>query len=179
MVWIVKNFLSYALVVMSIVFLFQRCAIYSFSGVSLSSEVKSFSIQDFYSEVALGPPDLEQSFTDRLRDELLQKTSLTQVDIDGDIQFEGKITEFSYTSLAPSASSSEQIEAANVERLKITVEVDYTNPYEKKFAFKKKRFSQHADMPATASADAEEERLIKEIFDKLMQDIFNNSVANW
>ena len=42
-----------------------------------------------------------------------------------------------------------------------------------------KYFNQYADMSGTASIDAEEPRLVQEIFDKLLKDILNASVNNW
>ena len=99
--------------------LLQGCAIYSFSGTSLSSEVKTFSIQCL-SEVALGPPDLSEKFIEKLSSELLQR-SLKQVETQGNIQFEAIITQFKYEPVAP--SSSEGKDKANKTRLTIKMKV--------------------------------------------------------
>lgn len=172
---LVKKIFNYSLLSVVITLIFQRCAVYSFSGISLSPEVKNFSIRSFSVDVAGGGSDLGEEFTNLLRDELLQRTSLSQSSVDGDIQFQGSIKEFKYTPIAPSAGSND----ATLTRLTITVEVTYTNPYNKKSQWKKRRFSQYADMSSTATIDTEQNRLVKEIFDKLIQDIFNASVASW
>ena len=156
---------------------FQSCAIYSFSGTSLSPEVKTFSIQDFQSKVALGPADLAQKFTEKLGKELLQTPTLKQVDTSGDLQFEGVITGFKYTPIAPSRSV--QGDTASRTKLTITIQVSYSNAHDKEFEFSKKSFEQSADMDATASTDAEESRLVEEVFTKLVKDVFSASVANW
>jgi len=161
----------------TIILLAQGCAIYSFSGLSLTPEVKTFSIQDFQSKVALGPADLAQQLREKLRGELLQKTPLKQVDSNGDIQFEGVITEFKYMPIAP--SSNEQGGTASRTKLTITIQVSYSNAYDKEFEFDKKSFEQSADMDAHASVEAEEPRLVEEVLTKLVKDLFNASVANW
>ncbi len=173
------KFLSYhGFCLIFIVGILQGCGIYSFSGSSLSSEAKTFSIQSFSSDVAKGPPDMVQKFIDKLRDQLLQKTSLTQIKNNGDVQFEGRIIDFKYSPLAPQ-SGKNQIDPAGITRLTISVEMDYTNPFNAEFEFSRKIFYQYADMSGTASIDAEEPRLVQEIFDKLLKDILNASVNNW
>ncbi|MEM7055816.1 MAG: LPS assembly lipoprotein LptE [Bacteroidota bacterium] len=158
-------------------FFCQSCVIYSFSGTSLSTKVKTFTIQNFQSKVALGPADLVQQLTEKLGSELIQKTPLKQVDTDGDLQFEGIITEFKYAPVAP--SSSDQGVVARRTKLTITLQVSYSNAHDKEFDFNNKNFEQSADMDATASTDAEEPRLVEEVLTKLVKDVFNASVASW
>ncbi|MEL6539759.1 MAG: LPS assembly lipoprotein LptE, partial [Bacteroidota bacterium] len=131
---------------------------------------------DFASNVAQGPADLAEKFTETLNQALLQRTALNSVEEDGDIQFEGTITQFKYYPAASTSSSvSDMQDEASKLRLSITVEVNYRNPHNKKFSFDKKEFTQHEDAPAD-SAMEEESELVKKIFDKLLRDIFNASV---
>ena len=156
--------------------LLQGCGLYSFSGTSLPPAAQTFSLQ-YQSNVALGPPDLLAKFLQQLGDELTQRTPLKQVASQGDLQLEGVITQFRYAPTAPSQSSTG--DQANIEELTIEVEMSYIDPYDKEKAFRKKKFPQHAYMPAEASRDQEEPRLIDEIFTKLVKDIFNATVASW
>lgn len=156
--------------------LLQGCGIYSFSGTSLPPEAKTFSLR-YQSNVALGPPDLLAKFQQQLGDELAQRTPLKQVESQGDLQLEGVIKQFSYTAIAPSKGSGK--DQANLDRLTIKVQMNYINPYNKEASLSKKTFSQYADMPAEASRDQQEPRLIDEIFTKLVKDIFNATVASW
>ena len=156
--------------------LLQGCGIYSFSGISLPPEAKTFSLR-YQSNVALGPPDLLEKFQQQLGDELAQRTPLKQVTSQGDLQLEGTIKQFSYTPIAPSKGSG--AEQANLDRLTIKIQMNYINPYDEEAAFSKKIFSQYADMPAEASRDQQEPLLIDEIFTKLIKDIFNATVASW
>lgn len=162
--------------VILLILLLQGCGIYSFSGTSLPAEAKTFSLR-YQSNVALGPPDLLAKFQERLGDELKQRTPLKEVETRGDLQLEGAIKRFKYTSIAPSKSGDK--DQANVDRLTIEVQMNYLNPYDEEASFSKKTFSQYADMSADASRDQEEPRLIEDIFTKLVKDIFNATVASW
>ena len=156
--------------------LLQGCGIYSFSGTSLSSEVKTFSL-DYQSNVALGPPELLDDFQKQLSEELLQRTSLKQVATQGDLRLEGVIKQFKYAPLAPSKVDGK--DQASKERLTIEIQMNYHNPHDKESSFSKRNFSQYADMPADGEKDTEEPGLIKQIFTKLIKDIFNATVAIW
>ncbi|MEM7383064.1 MAG: LptE family protein [Bacteroidota bacterium] len=150
---------------------------YSFLGTSLSTAVKTFSIQDFQPSVALGPADLAQQLTEKLSSELLHKTSLRQVATDGDIQFEGTVTGFKRAFIAP--RNDEQAGTAGRIQLTITLQVSYSNAHDQEFAFSEKTFVQSADMDSTANAVAEEPKLVAEIVSRLIKDILDASVANW
>lgn len=155
--------------------LLQGCGIYSFSGLSLPPEAKTFSLR-FQSEVALGPADLLDQFQQKLGEELTRRTPLKQVETQGDLQLEGAIKTFKYRSIAPSKIDGK--EEASRERLTITVQMNYINPYNKEAAFSKKTFSQYDDMNADANRDNEEPGLIAAIFTKLIRDIIA-SMDNW
>ena len=92
----------------------------------------------------------------------------------GDLTFEGSITGYTIAPIAIQAGS--DIAAQN--RLTITVNVKFTNSKNEKQNFET-TFSQYADFESSKSLVTEEERLIKEVNDKLVQDIFNKAVVNW
>ncbi len=155
--------------------LLQGCGIYSFSGLSLPQEAKTFSLS-FQSEVALGPSDLLENFQQKLGEELTRRTPLKQVDSQGDLQLEGTIKKFKYSAMAPSRVNGK--EEASKERLTITIKMNYINSYNKDVGFSKKTFSQHADMFTDANREDEEPRLISHIFTGLIGDIIA-SMDNW
>lgn len=159
--------------------LLQGCGIYSFLGSALPPEAKTFSLQ-FQFGVALGPPDLAEKFQQQLGDALLQRTSLKQVDTKGDLQLDGEIKQFKYEAMAPTQSNQDGAgDQAAISRLTIEVQMNYMNRYNKDTSFSKKTFSQYADMAANASIEHEESRLIDDVFTKLIEDISNETVANW
>jgi hypothetical protein len=154
----------------------QGCGIYSFSGTSLPPKAKTISL-DFQSKVALGPPDLVEKFQQQLGDELVQRTPLKRVYTKGDLQLEGDIRQFKYTSMAP--TKKEDRNEVSIDRLTIEVQMSYINLYNEKASFSKKIFSKYADTSAYKSRTDEEPRLIEEIITKLVKDIFNETVASW
>jgi hypothetical protein len=149
---------------------------YSFSGSSLSKEAKTFTIQEFQSKAALGPANLAEQITQRLREEITQKTSLKETINNGDIQFDGIITGFKYTPIAPRSTGDGATGSRT--QLSITVQVNYINLHDKDFEFSKKDFTQTTDVEA-GNEYTQEASMVEDVVKKLIQDIFNASIANW
>ena len=69
---------------------------YSTTGASISPDVKTFSVDYFPNKAPLVVPYLSSLFTEKLTDYMRSKTGLSQLtDNNGDIRFEGQITEYS------------------------------------------------------------------------------------
>ena len=153
------------------------CGIYSFTGVAITAE--TISVAPFYNEAEGGPPDLAQTFTNELRDYYLQNTNLTLVNNDGELQIEGIVTGYRLTPVAPVAGCDDQAGLSELTRLTITVSASYTNVEDDSFDFENKRFSFFSDFPSNENITTIENRLIEEIYDQIILDIFNASVANW
>ena len=147
---------------------------YSFTGASIAPDVKTISVQTFPNYAPLVQPTLSQTFTEALKDKFQAQTNLQLVSRGGDLTFEGSITGYTIAPIAIQAGS--DIAAQN--RLTIAVNVKFTNSKNEKQNFET-TFSQYADFESSKSLVIEEERLIKEINDKLVQDIFNKAVVNW
>lgn len=153
------------------------CGLFTFSGVSLSLDVKTFSIQ-FYTEVSDGPTDMPDKLTEALATQILRTThSLTREEKDGDIQYEGVVKSFSY--LTTFSTKDKDDKPKEVQRLTITIEVSYFNPSDEASSFKKKQFSASADMISTENQSEKEPELIEAIFRQLIDDICNKSIDNW
>ena len=149
------------------------CVTFSFNDGSIPDDVETVSIQYFPNYAPLAQPTLSQDFTEALRNLFLQQTSLTLVDSDGDLQFEGEITGYAVTPVAITGN-----ETAALSRLTITVAVRYTNTknedenYETTF----KRFADFNSSDNLADVEAD---LIEDINGQLVQDIFTKSFSNW
>lgn len=170
---------QYMLILCSLYLIFplqSGCLFYSFSGSSLHKEAKTFTIQDLQSKVALGPASLADQITQKLRDAVTQKTSLKEKSTDGDIQFEGIVTGFKYSPLAPTTKDDKT--SGSKVQLSITVQISYINKYDNNFTFKKKDFTQTTDIDAGREY-TEETNMVEDIIKKLIQDIYNASIANW
>lgn len=159
----------------------QGCAGgYSFTGVTLPPSVQTIAIQSFYNDTGGGPPNLMQNFTERLRDYYIRNTNLALVDADGDLQLEGSIIGWQLSPVAPTASGGNNApDRAGLQRLTITVKADFINTQDETQNFSR-NFSFYADYnPDVTDLPSEEPRLIDEIFEAVVFDIFNSTVANW
>lgn len=160
------------------IILCEGCGVYSFTGSTLSSDVKTMSIQTFYNNALLGPSNMSITFTESIKDYFQQNTGLILVDQDGDIQLEGYIESFTLTPVAAAASGNGP-DLANQSRITINVSATYVNTIDPTFDFDK-RFSNFRDFDqASTDLSQVEEQLVEEIFEQIIIDIFNSSVANW
>jgi len=147
---------------------------YSFTGASISPDVKTVSIQYFPNNASLVVPTLSRLFTDALRDYFTSQTNLVLVDRNGDLNVEGSIS--AYT-IQPIAIQGNETAAQN--RLTITVTVKFTNKKNEKQNFENKSFSRYQDYPSSQNLSSVQDQLIKQIDDQLVDDIFKQAVVNW
>lgn len=153
--------------------LFAGCKNYSFTGASVGPDVKTVSIAYFQNLAPLVQPTLSQTLTEKLKDKFIKQTTLTLVKSDGDLNFEGSIMDYS---IRPSAISSGDNTALS--RLTIGINVKFVNRKDEKMNFET-RMEWFSDFPSSKSLQEEEDRLIREITDHLVEDIFTRSVVNW
>ena len=157
----------------SILFLISSCGIYSFTGGSISVGMKTVSVLLFENTALLVVPNLSQSFTESLKDRIRSQTSLSFLRVDGDANFEGRITDYS---IQPVAIQGDQ---AGLTRLSITVSVKYSNKIEADKSFEQS-FTRFIDFSTQSSTfAAQEQTLIKNINQQLTEDIYNKAFANW
>lgn len=146
---------------------------YSFSGVNISPEVLTYSVDYFPNRAALVQAQLSQVFTDALMDKIQGNTSLNLSSQGGDVQFSGEITGYE---TRPTAITSEETAARN--KLTVTVRVKYTNVVEPDLDFDSS-FSRYEEYDASANLNDVEEALITLIVENLVEDIFNKAFISW
>jgi hypothetical protein len=146
---------------------------YSFSGVNLSPRVKTYTVYYFPNRARLVNPNLSQTFTEGLRDKLQRQTSLNEVQDNGDLIYEGQIVNYD---VRPMSVQKDDLAAQN--RLTVTVKVKYTNSIDPDQSFEKS-FSAYEDFDYNRSLSEAEDDLVEAIVDKLLEDIFNATIANW
>ena len=146
---------------------------YSFTGASISPDIKTVSIDYFQNYATLVNPSLSSIFTEALEDRFITQTSLNLTKYMGDLQFSGQIT--GYT-ISPIAIQGNEVAAKN--RLTISVRVKFENAKDNKYNFDR-TFTQFEDFDSGREFSSVEGTLVKTIVDKLIDEIFNNSVANW
>lgn len=149
------------------------CGIYSFSGTSIQPDVKTVTIDYFEYKALKVNPSLSNDLTEGLKDQFRKMTRLEQVEFDGDLEIEGEVTGYD---VKPMAVTADEVAAQN--RLTVSVKIRFTNRLYPEDDFEKS-FSQYADYDSMQSLSAVETTLCEEIVKKLLDDIFNATVANW
>ena len=168
------NFLKYIVLVVLAISLNGCGGGYSFTGASISTDVKSFQVNWFQNNALLVEPGLDRDFTNSLIDLLLNQTNLDLVKSNGDLVYEGEITDYR---ISPTTSTAEITAAQN--RLTISVNVRFYNNKNEEDDFEQ-RFSFFYDYPASAQLTGTVKvAAYEEIFERLTQDIFNASLAKW
>ena len=154
---------------------FAGCSIvsYSFSVTSIQPDVKTVTINYFEYKALKVNPNLSNDLTEAMRDKFRKLTKLEQVEMDGDLELQGEVTGYEVRAAAVTAN-----EVAAQNRLTVTVKLKFTNRKYPEDDFEKS-FSAYSDYDSTNSLDAVESTLGQEIIDKLVEDMFNASVAQW
>jgi hypothetical protein len=149
---------------------------YSFTGASISPQVKTFSIQYFQNRASLVQPGLSQRLTDALIDKCKAETNLRYVNAlsgAGDVNFEGEITDYSTRPLTVGADA-----RAASNRFSISVRVKFTNAIEPDYSYEQ-TFSRYADYDSSLDLSQVESNLSEEIVKMIVEDIFNQAFVNW
>ena len=155
-------------------FIVQSCGIYSFTGTSIQPDVKTITINYFEYKALKVNPSLSNSITEALKDKFTKMTKLEQVDMDGDLEIIGEVTGYDVKATAITAN-----EQAAQNRLTVNVKIAFIDRKYPENSFENKSFSAYADFDAMQQLDAVESTLCEEIIEKLCEDIFNATVANW
>lgn len=116
---------------------------------------------------------MDRDFTIYLQDLINNQTNLSLTDRGGDLVYDGEIMDFS---IAPMSATSQQTAAQN--RLSVSINVRFTNTTDPDKDFEK-QFSHYYDYPANAQLSSVKNTAFEEIFERISQDIFNASLANW
>ncbi len=154
------------------------CGVYSFSGAATSA--KTITIDLFYNNTDLAPANIGATFTNKLKDYYQQNSSL-RVAENGELHVEGMVSEYRVNAMAPVANPSRPNDpsTAALSRLTITVRLTFEDALEPKNSFKDRSFSFYKDFDNNLNFPTIQEDLERQIFDQILIDIFNATVANW
>ncbi len=145
---------------------------YSFTGISTNA--KSFQVNFFQNNAPLIEPGLDRDFTNALQDLIVNQTSLTLVNLGGEVVYEGEITDYR---IAPMTATAQNTAAQN--RLTISVNVRYFNTLDEEKDFEQS-FSFFFDYPADSQlVGSTKDEAHEVIFERITQDIINRSLADW
>lgn len=137
-------------------------------------------MENFFNDSGGGPANMEQRFTEALKEYYQRNTQLELVRNNGDLQFSGSIVRYALSPQAVVSSGDPNLpDRAGQMRLTIAVEVEYVNlsneEENKKQTF---IFFKDYDPRSTTLLDVENQ-LVEDIFEIIIQDIFTATVANW
>ena len=162
------------LLLFSVLPLISGCGPYSFSGISIAPGTETFQVNYFQNTATLVEPGFDRDFTLALQDLILNQTNLTLTTTNGDLVYEGEITEYR---ISPTTAQANSTAAQN--RLTVSVNVrfyDKNTPdeeFEQRFSF----FYDYAG--AELLTGNLRDTAHEEIFERLTQDIFNATLAKW
>ncbi|WP_339706848.1 LptE family protein [uncultured Kriegella sp.] len=158
-------------------FLLWGCGIYNFTGGNVGTAT-SFTVPTFQNYASQSPgstfePGLERDFTLALQDRILNQTNLDLTPSNGDLLYEGEIVEYR---ISPMSATAQQTAAQN--RLTMAVKVRFYNKTKEDADFDQ-RFSFFYDYPAASQLSSVKDEALQVIFERITQDIFNASLADW
>ncbi|GAA4765741.1 MULTISPECIES: LptE family protein [Flavobacterium] len=163
----------YYIIFASISFLLSGCSVYNFTGTG-KIDAKTFQVNYFQNVSELIEPGIERTFTLRLQDLIQNQTNLTLTNTDGDLVYEGEIVDYR---ISPMTSTANLTAAQN--RLTITVNLRFSNKNKSEDDFEK-RFSFFYDYPGEQQLTGSQLRTaLDEIFERITQDMFNDTLAKW
>lgn len=149
------------------------CGFYSFTGAD-TGNAESFQVNFFQNNAPIVEPGIALQFRNDLQDLIVNQTNLNLTGSNGDLIYEGEITQYY---IAPMTATSNERAAQN--RLTIAVNVRFFNTLEPDKDFEKK-FSFYFDYDANSQlVGAVRDEAVNEIFLRLTQDVFNESLTDW
>jgi hypothetical protein len=151
----------------------NSCSVYNFTGTG-KIDAETFQVGFFQNNAELIEPGIDRTFTLELQDLIQNQTNLNLVKNDADLTYEGEIVDYR---ISPMTATADQQASQN--RLTIRVNVRFTNKNKETDDFEKP-FTFFYDYPAQQQlTGATLNNALKEIFERITQDIFNESLAKW
>jgi hypothetical protein len=151
----------------------NSCSVYNFTGTG-KIDAKTFQVNYFQNNAPLVEPGIERTFTQKLQNLIQNQTNLNLVSSGGDLTYEGEIVDYN---ISPTTATADQRAAES--RLSITVNVRFSNKNKESDSFEKK-FNFFYNYPGTEQlVGSKLSEALDEIFDRITQDIFNESLAKW
>ncbi|WAC01561.1 LptE family protein [Lacinutrix neustonica] len=150
------------------------CGAYSLSGTNIDASVKTYQVNYFQNNAELIEPGLDRDFTLALQDLIQNQTNLELVTSNGDLVYEGEITEYR---ISPTTATANNTAAQN--RLTIGVLVRFYNKQNEEDDFEK-TYSFFYDYQGSSQLSGSiKATAFEEIFQRITQDVFNDSLAKW
>lgn len=164
--------------ILIVLLLIAGCKYYSFTGASIPEGVETVQVNFFVNNAAnevgsVFEPGLDRDFTNAIQEMLLNQTNLELTNLNGHLIYEGEIAEYRVSPMTATAN-----EKAAQNRLTMSVNLRFFNTLNGDDDFEK-RFSFFYDFDATAQLQSVQAEAHEVLFERITQDIFNESLAKW
>lgn len=174
-----KKFLSAAALI--ILFLTAEACSYSFTGTSVPPHLKTIYILNAKDKTGSGISYLGQYFTEKLIDNFVSDNNLKYIqNPKADAKMDCSISTLSETPVSvsdiQSTSNAENI-SENLRKVTISVKVVYRDQIKRKTLINKSFSNQFTFN--TSNYETNREAAIKQILDKIAEDILLGAVSNW
>ncbi len=169
-----RRYIGLNLIILSVLLCISGCKVsYSFSGASISTEVKTVSVQFFPNRARIVNPTLSQEFTNALMDKIKGQTNLIFMENEGDVNFSGEITDYKTNILAITGD-----ERSAMTRFTVSIRIKYANILDGGNDYDRV-FSRYKDYDSTLDLSDVEEDLVAAIIEDITEDAFNAAFVNW
>lgn len=156
-----------------LIFLFLFSSCYNFKGISIPPDINTFFVDNFSLSEPDAPIDLNQLFTEALREKIREESRLVNNNDDPDIVFSGSIVNYSIKFVAPDENNT-----TSLNRMEIGVRVNYSNERDPDDNWTK-NYSDFEDFDSNADFQSLQDQLIDDIIEDIVERIFNDSFTNW
>ncbi len=143
---------------------------YSFTGSSLSPDLKSINIKTFPNNSALNTPNLSQDFTFAVQQKFLRTTGLKGSSEQADLLIEGEISDYS---IEPTSITSPNQTIGNNLPLQAA-----QNKLDPKTNFEE-TFEDNVVFDSNTDTNTIETVYVKAVSERIINKMFNRIVANW
>ena len=156
-----------------LLFIISSCGFYTFSGASISAEIKNIKIGYFINEAENFKVNLDRDITQKLTDFIIEQTDLSVNNNNYEIEINGKIISYDISPISISSN-----DFANQNRLSISVNIDFKNYINEKENYNQK-FTRYVDYKSDQNIEEIESELNDQIIEEICIDIFNKTFVNW
>ena len=151
----------------------NSCNVYNFTGTG-KIDAKTFQVNFFQNNAQIIEPGIDRTFTITLQELIQNQTNLNLAKNGADLTYEGEIVDYR---ISPMTATADQQASQN--RLTIRVNVRFTNKNKEADNFEK-TFDFFYDYPAAQQLNGSTlNSAIKVIYERITQDVFNDSLAKW
>ena len=154
-----------------IIFSLQSC--YSFKGITIPAELETYNVPFIEMTSPDAPPSINTDLQDKLILKINQESRLTFNEVNPDIIMKTTLTGYIVESVGANADNS-----VDANLLKISVKVEYTDTKNDENSWNK-NFTNNRQFPTGTSLLSVQDRLVEEIFEDIVEDIFNQAFTNW